>query len=66
MPTPTPFCRAELPSAATPEQPIRCRKREQCQRHQALVNPGAWPFHVVAWACDGNRFDLFVPVAQKG
>lgn len=64
MSSPSPLCRAELPSTATPEQPIRCSRRNECARHQALINPGAWPFGAVNWACDGNRFDQFVPVAS--
>jgi hypothetical protein len=59
-----PLCRAELPSTATPERPIRCSKREQCQRHQALLRPGTWPFGAVPWACDRNSFDAFVPLAS--
>jgi hypothetical protein len=39
-------------------------KREQCQRHQALLRPGAWPFGAVPWACDRNSFDAFVPLAS--
>lgn len=52
-------CRAELPSTATPEMPIRCSKRNECEYHTA---PGGEWTPSVAWRCDGNRFDQFRPV----
>ena len=57
-------CRAELPSTATPEQPIRCSKREQCQRHRDWLEQSGpvGDGMSVAWACRGNSFDVFVPV----
>lgn len=57
---PSPLCRAELPSTATPELPIRCSRREQCERYRLALTQ--WRLNVVNWACDRNSFDAFVPV----
>jgi len=59
-----PRCRAELPSTATPDSPIRCSQRAQCQRHRdwlAQTGP-VGDGTSVPWACDRNTFDAFVPV----
>lgn len=64
-----PLCRATQPTAVSPEAgtlPIRCGRRQECQRHTALSNGGLWPFPVHDWACDGNRFDQFVPLEPAG
>ena len=66
MTQPPARCRAELPSAVHTEAgttPIRCSMREQCQRYHAwLKQSGPVDSISVGWACDGNRFDAFVPV----
>ena len=60
--TPTPLCRAVLPSAVHTNGPrtIDCSKRMQCQRYTALLDGVDGP--AVDWACDRNSFDQFVPV----
>ena len=59
-------CRAELPSAVhttAGSTPIRCAKRDQCQRYRDwIAQSGPVEQTSVAWACDGNRFDVFVPL----
>jgi len=52
-------CRAELPSTATPDNPIRCSKRNECARYLAPLGEYT---PLANWVCDGNRFDAFVPV----
>lgn len=61
LPHDTQRCRAELPSTATPHTPIRCSKRQNCARYLAPLGEYT---PLVNWACDGNRFDAFVPIAS--